>query len=79
MRRCIAWHIGRSQWCHARCWTNNAVASFLIVGTCRRTCWKRVHQRMVGWATERFGSLDTELRSEREFLLSVHQFPAAER
>jgi ubiquinone/menaquinone biosynthesis C-methylase UbiE len=35
-----------------------------------------VHQRMVAWATDRFGSLDADLRSEREFLLSVHGFPA---
>jgi ubiquinone/menaquinone biosynthesis C-methylase UbiE len=37
-----------------------------------------VHQRMVAWATDRYGSLDTRLRSEREFLLSVHGFPAKE-
>ena len=34
-----------------------------------------VHKRMVTWTTERYGSLDTVLRSEREFLVSVSQFP----
>jgi SAM-dependent methyltransferase len=34
-----------------------------------------VHHRLVGWATDRFGSLDAALRAEREFMLSVHGFP----
>jgi ubiquinone/menaquinone biosynthesis C-methylase UbiE len=34
-----------------------------------------VHQRMLQWTTERYGSAETLLRSEREFLLTVHQFP----
>jgi ubiquinone/menaquinone biosynthesis C-methylase UbiE len=33
------------------------------------------YERMVTWATERYGSLETVLRSEREFLLSVNRFP----
>jgi SAM-dependent methyltransferase len=37
-----------------------------------------VHARMVEWATERYGSLDITLRSEREFLLCVHRFPVDE-
>jgi ubiquinone/menaquinone biosynthesis C-methylase UbiE len=34
-----------------------------------------VHQRMLTWTTERYGSPDTALRSEGEFLLSVSRFP----
>jgi ubiquinone/menaquinone biosynthesis C-methylase UbiE len=34
-----------------------------------------VHERMVTWTNERYGSLDTVLRSEREFLLTVNRFP----
>lgn len=34
-----------------------------------------VHQRMLQWTTERYGSAETILHSEREFLLTVHQFP----
>lgn len=38
-----------------------------------------VNGRMEKWAIEQYGSLDVELRSEREFLLSVNQFPAESR
>jgi ubiquinone/menaquinone biosynthesis C-methylase UbiE len=38
-----------------------------------------VHERMVQWATDRYGSLETALRSEREFLLSVNRFPQEDR
>ena len=34
------------------------------------------HERMVTWAIATYGSLDTDIRSEREFLLSVNRFPA---
>jgi len=37
-----------------------------------------VNERMVAWATNRFGSLDAALRSEREFMLSVNRFPIQE-
>ena len=34
-----------------------------------------VHARMSAWVRERYGSLDTEIRSEPEFLLTVTRFP----
>lgn len=35
-----------------------------------------VHERMAKWATDRYGSLETVLHSEREFLLSVSRLRA---
>ena len=34
------------------------------------------HARMETWASAKYGSLSTDIRSEREFLVSVNRFPA---
>lgn len=36
------------------------------------------HERMERWTAERFGSLDTVLTSQREFVVTVHRFPTTE-